>query len=62
MALRRTTALDAAHKEALLQEIRKRFVSRKFIAEIVVIPDYYLQGKAGFRRTRRACSASTEST
>jgi len=41
-------ALDAAHKEALMQEIRKRFVSRKFIAEIVVIPDYYLQGKSGF--------------
>jgi rhombotail lipoprotein len=39
---------DAAQKEALLQEIRKRFVSRKFIAEIVVIPDYYLQGKRGF--------------
>jgi rhombotail lipoprotein len=42
------SALDAAHKEALLQEIRRRFVSRKFIAEIVVIPDYYLQGKRGF--------------
>jgi rhombotail lipoprotein len=41
-------ALDAAHKEALMQEIRKRFVSRKFIADIVVIPDYYLQGKRGF--------------
>jgi rhombotail lipoprotein len=39
---------DAAQKEALLQEIRKRFVSRKFIAEIVVIPDYYLQGRRGF--------------
>src|ERR1700722_18406758 len=39
---------DAAQKEALLQEIRKRFVSRKFIAEIVLIPDYYLQGKSGF--------------
>ena len=39
---------DAAQKEALLQEIRKRFVSRKFIAEIVLIPDYYLQGKRGF--------------
>ena len=39
---------DAAQKEALLQEIRKRFVSRKFITEIVVIPDYYLQGKRGF--------------
>jgi rhombotail lipoprotein len=43
-----TSGLDAAHKEALLQEIRKRFVSRKFIAEIVVIPDYYLQGRQGF--------------
>ena len=39
---------DAAQKEALLQEVRKRFVSRKFIAEIVVIPDYYLRGKRGF--------------
>jgi rhombotail lipoprotein len=39
---------DAAHKEALLQEIRARFISRKFVAEIVVIPDYYLQGKSGF--------------
>ncbi len=29
-------------------KIRKRFVSRKFIAEIVVIPDYYLQGRRGF--------------
>jgi rhombotail lipoprotein len=42
------TGLDAAHKEALLQEIRQRFLSRKFVAEIVVIPDYYLQGKRGF--------------
>jgi rhombotail lipoprotein len=40
--------LDAAHKEALLQEIRARFISRKFVAEIVVIPDYYFQGKRGF--------------
>jgi rhombotail lipoprotein len=39
---------DAAQKEALMQEIRKRFASRKFIAEIVVIPDYYLRGKRGF--------------
>ena len=42
------TGPDAAQKEALLQEIRKRFTSRKFIAEIVVIPDYYLRGKRGF--------------
>jgi rhombotail lipoprotein len=40
--------LDAAHKEALLEAIRKRFISRKFVADIVVIPDYYLRGKAGF--------------
>ena len=39
---------DAAQKEALMLEIRKRFASRKFIAEIVVIPDYYLRGKRGF--------------
>jgi rhombotail lipoprotein len=40
--------LDAAHQEELLQIIRQRFISRKFIAEIVVIPDYYLRGKRGF--------------
>jgi rhombotail lipoprotein len=39
---------DAAQKEALMQEIRQRFISRQFVAEIVVIPDYYLQGKRGF--------------
>ena len=37
--------LDAAHKEALLEEIRQRFITRKFVAEIVLIPDYYLKGK-----------------
>jgi rhombotail lipoprotein len=40
--------LDAAHKEVLLRNIRERFISRKFVAEIVMIPDYYLQGKSGF--------------
>lgn len=40
--------LDAAHKEALLEEIRQRFTSRRFVAEIVLIPDYYLRGKRGF--------------
>jgi rhombotail lipoprotein len=40
--------LDAAHKEILLREIRQRFISRKFVAEIVMIPDYYLKGKSGF--------------
>lgn len=42
------SGLDAAHKEALLQAIRKRFISRDFVADIVVIPDYYLRGKRGF--------------
>jgi rhombotail lipoprotein len=39
---------DAAQREALLETIRARFISRRFVAEIVVIPDYYLQGKRGF--------------
>lgn len=43
-----TGGLDAAHQEALLERIRQRFSSRKFVAEIVVIPDYYLQGHRGF--------------
>jgi rhombotail lipoprotein len=34
--------LDAAHQEQLLEQIRARFASRKFIAQIVIIPDYYL--------------------
>jgi acyl-[acyl-carrier-protein]-phospholipid O-acyltransferase / long-chain-fatty-acid--[acyl-carrier-protein] ligase len=40
--------LDAAHKEQLLEQIRARFASRKFISQIVIIPDYYLAGRAGF--------------
>ena len=40
--------LDAAHREALLEQIRQRFKSRKFVADIVIIPDYYLRGKNGF--------------
>jgi len=43
-----TGGLDAAHREALLERIRQRFSSRKFVAEIVVIPDYYLKGRSGF--------------
>lgn len=41
-------ALDAAHKEVLLEQVRQRFKSRKFVADIVVIPDYYLRGNKGF--------------
>jgi len=40
--------LDAAHQQALLEQIRQRFISRKFVTEIVLIPDYYLRGRQGF--------------
>ena len=38
----------AADKELLLERIRQRFLSRKFIAEITIIPDYYLANGRGF--------------
>src|SRR6202795_2194793 len=41
-------ALDAAQKEVLLGRIRQRFSSRKFVSEIVVVPDYYLANARGF--------------
>lgn len=41
-------ALDAAHKEQLLERIRRRFNDRHFVSEIVVIPDYYLANRRGF--------------
>ena len=44
----RTPDLDEAHKDALLERIKQRFASRKFVAEIVVVPDYYLSGQRGF--------------
>ncbi len=40
--------LDEAHKEMLLERIRERFASRKFVSEIVIIPDYYLESSRGF--------------
>jgi rhombotail lipoprotein len=40
--------LDEAHKQALLERIRQRFASRRFVADIVVLPDYYLQGQRGY--------------
>jgi rhombotail lipoprotein len=43
-----TGGLDAAHKEQLLERIQQRFSSRRFVTEIVVIPDYYLAGRRGF--------------
>jgi rhombotail lipoprotein len=43
-----TTPLDAAQKENLLQKVRSRFLDRKFVADIVIIPDYYLANAQGF--------------
>ena len=42
------STVDEAHKEQLLEQIRARFASRKFIAQIAIIPDYYLAGRSGF--------------
>jgi rhombotail lipoprotein len=41
-------SLDAAHKEELLERIRRKFSDRKFVSEIVIIPDYYLATSRGF--------------
>lgn len=38
----------AVQKEALLERIRQRFADRKFVREIVVVPDYYLTTAKGF--------------
>lgn len=40
--------LDATQKNELLGKIRARFADRKFVSEIVVIPDYYLTSSKGF--------------
>ena len=42
------TGLDEAHKEALLERIKQRFASRRFVSEIALLPDYYLAGHRGF--------------
>ncbi len=39
---------DAALREQLLERIKRRFSERKFVAEIVAIPDYYLGTERGF--------------
>lgn len=39
--------LDAAARAELLERVRQRFQTRDFIAEIVVIPDYYLANARG---------------
>jgi len=41
-------ALDAAHQNELLERIRQHFSERRFVSEIVIIPDYYLAQRGGF--------------
>jgi rhombotail lipoprotein len=38
----------AVEREELLERIRQRFADRKFVTEIVMIPDYYLRNSRGF--------------
>jgi hypothetical protein len=40
--------LEAARRDELLERIRERFADRKFVSEIVIVPDYYLKGAGGF--------------
>jgi rhombotail lipoprotein len=38
----------AVQRDELLERIRQRFADRKFVTEIVTIPDYYLRTNRGF--------------
>ncbi len=40
--------LDETHQAQLLERIKQRFASRKFVADIVILPDYYLAGRRGY--------------
>lgn len=40
--------LSAAQKEELLERIRRHFADRPFVADITVVPDYYLSNGPGF--------------
>jgi rhombotail lipoprotein len=42
------TGPEAAQRQELLERIRQHFSDRKFVSEIVVIPDYYLTTQRGF--------------
>jgi rhombotail lipoprotein len=44
--------IDAAHREALAERIRAHFLDRRFVADITVIPDYYLGARRGFEGLR----------
>jgi rhombotail lipoprotein len=43
-----TEGLESAHRDALLERIRQRFADRRFVTQIVLVPDYYLRGSQGF--------------
>jgi rhombotail lipoprotein len=38
----------AVQRDAVLERIRQRFADRKFVTEIVTVPDYYLRNARGF--------------
>jgi rhombotail lipoprotein len=40
--------LTEADKEQLLEQVQSRFRSRKFVSDIVLVPDYYLASSRGF--------------
>lgn len=42
------SGLESVRKEELMERIRKRFADRKFVADIVIIPDYYLNSRRGY--------------
>jgi rhombotail lipoprotein len=39
---------DAALRQELLERVRQHFKDRKFVSEIVLVPDYYLTTRRGF--------------
>lgn len=42
------SSLDSPQKNDLLQRIQDHFAARRFVSEIVIIPDYYLANARGF--------------
>ena len=44
----RQSTLSAATKVQLLQKVKSAFVSKKYINEIIIIPDMYLQASGGY--------------
>ncbi|HET9396003.1 MAG TPA: rhombotarget lipoprotein, partial [Nitrospiraceae bacterium] len=40
--------LEAARREELLERIKQHFDDRRFVRDIVIVPDYYLRAGGGF--------------